>query len=178
LIVCEEITPDSSESSSGVDRILRFCYINGLMPRSVLFLVSAGLLLALLLVDGEGGRCVFAEDQAGSSQPVMLVVSADGVQRATITLDSYSFAPSHLIVEAGKPVELTLNSVTTITPHNFALKEPAAGMDLDQTVWGGKSAVVRFTPTKPGTYVFYCDKQLLFLKSHRDRGMEGKIEVR
>lgn len=147
------------------------------MRYSLLFLVSAGLLLAFPF-GGEGGVVAFAEDQSGSPQPVTPVVSADGVQRVTITLDSYSFAPSHLIVEAGKPVELTLNSVTTVTPHNFALKEPAAGIDLDQTVWGGKTAVVRFTPTKPGTYVFYCDKQLLFLKSHRDRGMEGKLEVR
>ncbi len=148
------------------------------MKLSVLLLAGVGWLLAFLLVGGEGASSERAEDQAGSSQAVTLALSADGVQRGTITLDSYSFAPSHLIVEAGKPVELTLNSITTITPHNFALKEPAAGMDLDQTVWGGKSAVVRFTPTKPGTYVFYCDKQLLFLKSHRDRGMEGKLEVR
>ena len=51
-------------------------------------------------------------------------MAADGVQRATVTLDSYSYTPNHLIVEAGKPVELTLTSVTTIVPHNFIIKGP------------------------------------------------------
>ena len=27
--------------------------------------------------------------------------------------------------------------------------------------------------TKPGTYSFYCDKQLLFFPNHREEGMEG-----
>ncbi|MGQ0811253.1 MAG: cupredoxin domain-containing protein [Nitrospiraceae bacterium] len=117
-------------------------------------------------------------DSAASTHPVLVPLEADGVQRATMTMDSYSFNPNHLIVQVGKPVELTLTSVTTLTPHNFALKEPSVGIDLDQTVWGGRTAIVRFTPSKPGNYTFFCDKQLLFLKSHRDRGMEGTLEVR
>jgi plastocyanin len=49
---------------------------------------------------------------------------------------------------------------------------------VDQDVGDGKSATVRFTPTHPGTFVFYCDKKLLFFKSHREKGMEGRLEVR
>jgi plastocyanin len=105
-------------------------------------------------------------------------VAQDGVQRATITLDSYSYTPNHLIVEAGKPVELTLTSVTTVTPHNFVLKEPAAGLAVDETVWGGKTVTVKFTPAQAGTFTFYCDKRLWPMPSHRDKGMEGKLEVR
>jgi heme/copper-type cytochrome/quinol oxidase subunit 2 len=93
-------------------------------------------------------------------------------------LDSYSYSPNHLIVHAGKPVELTLTSETTITPHNFVLKEPAAGLTVEQDVGAGKSMTVRFTPAQPGTFVFYCDKKLLFFKSHREKGMEGRLEVR
>lgn len=110
--------------------------------------------------------------------PVVPEVGADGVQRASITLDSYSFAPAHLIVQAGKPVELTLTSAATLVPHNLILKEPAAGLSVAQEVGPRETAKVRFTPTQPGTYVFYCDKKLLFFPSHREQGMEGRLEVR
>lgn len=102
----------------------------------------------------------------------------DMVQRATIILDSYSYTPSHLIVQAGKPVELVLTSITSITPHNFILKDESAGLSIERDVGAGKTVTVQFTPTKPGTYAFYCDKKLLFLPSHREKGMEGKLEVR
>lgn len=113
-----------------------------------------------------------------TSAPVIVPVDSDGVQRATIVVDSYSYAPRHLQVEVGKPVELILNSVTIITPHNFVLKEPGAGLMLEQDVPTGKGTIVRFTPTQRGLFTFYCDKKLLFFKSHRDKGMEGLLDVR
>ena len=93
-------------------------------------------------------------------------------------MDSYSYRPNHLVVRAGQPVELTLTSVTILTPHNFVLKEPAAGLSVEQDVGAGKTATVRFTPTVPGVFTFYCDKKLLFFASHREKGMEGRLEVR
>lgn len=111
---------------------------------------------------------------AWAGEPLTLEPGTDGVQRATITLDSYSYSPDHVIVQAGKPVELTLTSVTTITPHNFIIKELA----VEQDVGAGKTVTVRFTPIQPGAYLFYCDKKLLFLPSHREKGMEGRLEVR
>ena len=119
-----------------------------------------------------GRVTLYAEDS------LILEPGQDGVQRATLILDSYSYAPKHLVVHAGKPVELTLKSVTTITPHNFVIKEPKSGLEIDKEVDHGDSAVVRFTPTQAGTYTFYCDKKLLFFASHREKGMEGRLEVR
>ena len=110
--------------------------------------------------------------------PFVVPVAADGVQRATVTLDSYSYQPDHLIVEKGKPVELTLTSVTTIIPHNFIIKDPAGSLTVEQDVSAGKTVVVKFTPTQSGTFPIYCDKRLWPLPSHRDKGMEGKLEVR
>lgn len=110
--------------------------------------------------------------------PVTAEMGADGVQRATIILDSYSYAPNHLIVQAGKPVELTLTRATLFTPHNFLLKEPDAGINIEEDVGHSEPTTVRFTPTKPGIYTFYCDRKLLFFPSHREEGMEGKLEVR
>ena len=111
-------------------------------------------------------------------QSLEVLPDADGIQRAMIILDSYSYSPNHLIVQKDKPVELTLHSVTFMTPHNFVLKEPAAGLSIEEDVPAGKDKIVRFTPTQPGTYPFICDKKLLFFKSHREKGMEGQLEVR
>ncbi len=119
-------------------------------------------------------------DPVGAGEPVTLEPGPDGVQRGILTLDSYAYTPAHLIVQAGKPVELTLTSVTVIVPHNFLLKEPEAGLDVGQDVAAGKTEKVRFTPTKPGTYLFFCDKKppIPFASTHREKGMEGKLEVR
>ena len=127
-----------------------------------------GLLLAMLV------SSLQAADVPQCGPPVVGPVDADGVQRTTITLDSYSYSPNHLVVQAGKPVELTLTSVTTITPHNFVIKE----LSVEQDVGAGKTVSIRFTPTQPGVFSIYCDKRLWPLPSHRDKGMEGKLEVK
>ena len=115
---------------------------------------------------------------AAPAPPFVVPVTSDGVQRATVILDSYSYQPSHIIVEAGKPVELTLTSVTTITPHNFIIKGLAPGLSVEQDVGAGKTVIVKFTPPQPGLFTIYCDKRLWPLPSHRDKGMEGKLEVK
>jgi heme/copper-type cytochrome/quinol oxidase subunit 2 len=121
---------------------------------------------------------VSAADPASIGPPFTVPVDPDGVQRATVILDSYSYQPGHLIVEKGKPVELTLKSVTTLIPHNFIVKDPAGSLAVEQDVSAGKTAVLKFTPTQSGTFPIYCDKRLWPLPSHRDKGMEGKLEVR
>jgi heme/copper-type cytochrome/quinol oxidase subunit 2 len=129
---------------------------------------AVGLMIALQIAVAQ------AADVAQPATPFVVPVGTDGVQRATITLDSYSYTPKHLIVEAGKPVELTLTSVTTITPHNFIIKE----LSVEQDVSAGKTVTITFTPTRTGTFPIYCDKRLWPLPSHRDKGMEGTFEVK
>jgi len=119
-----------------------------------------------------------AADPASIGPPFTVPVDSDGVQRTTVILDSYSYQPGHLIVEKGKPVELTLKSVTTFTPHNFIIKDPAGSLAVEQDVRAGKTTLLKFTPTQSGTFPIYCDKRLWPLPSHRDKGMEGKLEVR
>jgi len=116
--------------------------------------------------------------EPSQSGPMVIPFATDGVQRAAITLDSYSYAPSHVIVEAGNPVELTLTSVTTLIPHNFIIKDPAGGLSVEQDVGAGKTVTITFTPAQRGTFPIYCDKRLWPLPSHRDKGMEGTLEVR
>lgn len=136
--------------------------------RGVALIGSAGLLIALQIAVAQ------AADVALPAPPFVVPVGADGVQRAAITLDSYSYTPNHLVVEAGKPVELTLTSVTTITPHNFIIKE----LSVEQDLSAGKTVIVKFTPTQPGRFAIYCDKRLWPMPSHRDKGMEGLLEVK
>ena len=114
---------------------------------------------------------------AGSIQS-MATISTDGVQRATIIVDSYSFKPDHLIVTRGTPVELTLTSVTWLVPHNFVINDPESGLKINQEVPSGKSVTIRFTPEQTGRFKFFCDKKLLFFPSHEAKGMTGTLEVR
>ena len=56
-----------------------------------------------------------AED--AETAPKVVPISEDGVQRIDIVVDSYSYRPAHIVVTAGKPVELNLRSVTSIVPQ-------------------------------------------------------------
>jgi plastocyanin len=114
----------------------------------------------------------------GAEETLVVGPGADGVQRASLVLDSYSYTPKRLVVRAGKPVELSLHNVSTLAPHNFVVADPAAGFKVNKDVSAGKTARVSFVPPHAGIFVFYCDKRLLFFKSHRDNGMEGVLEVR
>ena len=113
-----------------------------------------------------------------AAEPLVVQTSPGGVQRAEIIADSYSYTSDHLTVKLNVPVELAIHSKTWIVPHNFVLKDADAGLDIKQDIPAGKSVAVKFTPTRPGKFKFYCDKKLLFFKSHEDRGMKGILEVR
>ena len=112
-----------------------------------------------------------------SAEENALVAETNGVQRVEITAGSYFFKPEYIIVKAGVPVELAIRNESRLVPHNFVMKSPEAGMEFSEKL-SDSLTIVRFTPALPGKYTFYCDKKLLFFKSHRDRGMEGVIEVR
>jgi plastocyanin len=114
----------------------------------------------------------------GADEPVVVPVGDDGVQRLTMEMDNYSYAPSHIVVQAGKPVEISFVSQSGMTPHDFIIDDPAFGQAIDVNVGGGKKNTVSFTPANAGTFIFYCSKDVPFMASHREKGMEGKIEVR
>jgi len=122
---------------------------------------------------------VQAADISPQSLPTVVPLSPDDeVQRATVILDSYSYSPNHLIVERGKVVELMLTSVTTLIPHNFIIKDPVGSLSVEYDVGAGKTVIARFIPNQPGRFAFFCDKRLWPLPSHRDKGMEGILEVK
>ena len=105
-------------------------------------------------------------------------VASEQLQAITLTLGDYHFTPDTIEVTAGQPVQLTLTNTDTITPHNFILKDEAAGLDIDIDVSARKTSTVEFTPVTPGSYTFYCSKKLPFMKSHQQKGMEGTLTVK
>jgi plastocyanin domain-containing protein len=103
-------------------------------------------------------------------------IDADGIQRINITAGEYFFSPNYIIVKVNVPVELSIKKEPGITPHDIVIKEPEAGIDFSESL-STDPKTIKFLPKKTGKYTFYCDKKLLFFKSHRARGMEGTIEV-
>jgi plastocyanin len=73
-------------------------------------------------------------------------------------------------------VELSVTRESGMTPHDFVIKAPEAGINVVVSL-DTKPQLVKFTPTKAGKYPFVCTKKLIFMKSHKDKGMEGTLEV-
>jgi len=107
---------------------------------------------------------------------VVAVVDADGVQRVEITGGGYFFDPNYIVVKVNVPVEFKVKKEGGYTPHDIVVKAPEAGINFSESL-DKQAKVIKFTPKAIGKYPMYCSKKLPFVKSHRDRGMEGMIEV-
>jgi len=127
-------------------------------------------ILMILLVAG----IAVAEDKQVEKRFVAEV--KDGVQRVEMTGGGYYFDPNVVVVKVNVPVELKIKKEAGITPHNITLKAPEAGIDFDESL-SGDPKVIKFTPAKTGKYAFECTKKLPFVKSHKERGMHGVLEV-
>jgi hypothetical protein len=103
-------------------------------------------------------------------------LDADGVQRVRIVGGSYFFKPYHIMVKANAPVELLASRESGITPHDLVIKAPEAGLAVEETLATEPKKIV-FKPAAAGKYPIYCSKKLPFLTGHRERGMEGVLEV-
>ena len=118
----------------------------------------------------------FTQAVAQETKKVVATIDPDGTQRVSVTGGEYFFDPNHIVVKVNVPVELKITKESGVTPHDIILKAPEAGIDFTEDI-GTTPKVIKFTPTKTGTYPFFCDKKFLMFKSHRERGMEGKLEV-
>jgi plastocyanin len=103
-------------------------------------------------------------------------VDAKGVQRAEMVGGEYFYDPNYIIVKVNKPVELKVRKAPGYIPHNLVAKAPEAGIEFKIDLKGDPQTV-KFIPKKIGKYPIYCDKSLLWFKTHREKGMEGMIEV-
>lgn len=112
----------------------------------------------------------------GQQEPHVAKTDADGIQRIRIVGGSYFFKPGHIVVKANVPVELLASRESGMTPHNFIIRAQDAGVMVEEDL-GTDAKKIVFTATKPGKYPFYCGKKLPFMAGHRERGMEGVLEV-
>ena len=127
-----------------------------------------------------------------------LVLVACGAQPKTqeVTIEAKDIAYGTATVEvvAGQPVRLTLKDTGTLD-HDLSIMEiplvinaeaqPMAGHDmsgmggtdaepqLHVAAMAGGSNTIEFTPTKPGTYEFFCA-----VAGHKEAGMVGKLLVK
>lgn len=136
------------------------------------FSASALMMFIVALSIGTG----YAAEHSGEHHTVVATLGADGVQRIEMVGGSYFFDPDRLVVKVNVPVEITIRKEKGFVPHDIAMDVPDAGMKFNVELKTTPS-VIRFTPTRTGTFPFACTKKLLFLKSHKDHGMKGEIEV-
>lgn len=106
-----------------------------------------------------------------------LYADQDDIKVFEIKLGDYRFLPHKIQLIAGQPAILRLVNTDNITPHNFSLEDSGGGFDIDVDVLAGETIDVELTPAVAGQYTFYCGNKLLFMKSHREKGMEGTLIV-
>jgi len=134
--------------------------------------MRAGIVAVAMLLLGCG--VAFADQVA--EKRVVATLDPDRVQRARITGGEYYFDPRVVVVKVNLPVELEVRKAGGFVPHNIVLKAPEAGIDFAEEL-GSEVKVIRFTPTKVGSYPFECGKRFLYFESHKERGMHGILEV-
>lgn len=138
-------------------------------------IVSVAVLLLLSAVAGAAGA-EGHDHGTWKEKRMVATLGADGVQRLEIVGGEYFYDPNYLVVKVNRPVELKFKKVAGYVPHNLVVNAPEAGIDIRVDMKGDPQAV-KFTPKKVGKYPIYCDKSLLWFKTHREKGMEGMIEV-
>ncbi len=103
-------------------------------------------------------------------------VGPDGVQHVEITGGEYYFDPNYIVVKVNVPVELKVKKAGGFIPHDIVVKAPEAGINFDVDLKKDAKPIT-FVPTKVGKYEMYCSRKLIFAKSHKEKGMDGWIEV-
>lgn len=90
-----------------------------------------------------------------------------GTKEVVVTGANFSFTPTKITVNRNEKTRIVFKNNDGI--HDFVVDE----LNLKTaTIGTGKEDFVEFTPTKAGTYEFYCS-----VGSHRALGMKGTLEV-
>jgi len=156
-------------------------YLPGLTSRVIfksLFVIALLSLFSLTVYAADTSKETGQTHDHGTWKEKRFVATADadGVQRAEMVGGDYYYDPNYIMVKVNKPVELKVKKAAGYIPHNLIAKAPEAGIDFKINL-KEDSQTVRFTPKKVGKYPIYCDKSVLWFKTHREKGMEGMIEI-
>jgi uncharacterized cupredoxin-like copper-binding protein len=113
--------------------------------------------------------------------------SSGPAKSVALTAKDMAFAAKEVTVENGKAVKLVFNNqdgqlhdfsvdkipVKVSEDHKDGHDMGGAKPDLHVSAEAGKTGEVEFTPTKAGTYTFYCT-----VPGHKDAGMVGSLIVK
>jgi cytochrome c oxidase subunit II len=99
---------------------------------------------ALLVLMIGGVSVLRPQAQEPQPPPADLVVK--------IAAERFTFTPSQVKSQVGKTIEFRLTSDDTM--HGFRILETDISIEIPKR--GKGEAVVRYTPTEPGTYTFEC----------------------
>jgi len=113
----------------------------------------------------------FAADPA-----TIATIDKDGVQRIEMVGGEYFFKPAHIVVKVNVAVELKVRKEAYIVPHDIVIDAPEAGIKVSESLTRDPKTI-SFTPTSIGKYPIFCSKKPPFMSSHREKGMEGLLEV-
>jgi len=128
---------------------------------------------------------------------VILAACSPQATPQLITMDTnlMKFQPAMIEVKVGQPVKMTMRNSDSVD-HDFSIMEiptskmssnaePVAGHamggssglakepELHMAVAMGKNGTLEFTPTKSGTYEFFCT-----VAGHKEAGMKGTLVVK
>ena len=81
--------------------------------------------------------------------------SSGDIQKITISMKNYNYYPNTITVEAGKPVEITLDSSVGGCYRSFNI----AALGVSYTS-ASPSDTIKFTPTQKGTFEFACSMHM------------------
>ena len=121
--------------------------------------IGSLLLVSLMSVACTGGGGGGAKPAGGGAQNV-------DVQGA----DTLKFTPEAVTVKSGSPVHVTLRSTGSLV-HDWVV-DSLDGKKVSVEANGGQSASADFTPSRAGSYEFYCSQP-----GHKDAGMKGTLTV-
>jgi uncharacterized cupredoxin-like copper-binding protein len=121
------------------------------------------------------------------------LLSACGGAATDITVEEseFGYSPSTITVPAGQPVTLTINNVGQVE-HDFVVEkievtdvheeghaseahsmhDMSEEYDLHVATQQGETSILKFTPTKPGTYQILCS-----VPGHKEAGMVAELIV-
>lgn len=103
-----------------------------------------------------------------------------------VKAEAMTWATKEIKLTKNQPVKLVLNNQDSVT-HDFVIDKIPAKVehsegadhghsakkaDLHVAAEAGKQGTVEFTPTKPGTYTYYCTEP-----GHKEAGMTGTLIV-
>ena len=123
----------------------------------------------------------------GQSQP-----AASAPPALSVAAKEFAFAPAALTAKAGQPITISLQN-TGAVEHDWSVREieisgeakssgdaPSGHMmgssgdepKLHVAAGTGGKGTLTFTPSKPGTYEYYCT-----VAGHKEAGMVGTLTV-